>query len=316
VVVRTPAGVRRAAAGAARLAPRRALQPTDRYRIASVTKSFVAAVVLQLVGEGRLRLSDPVARRLPGLVPDGGTITIRQLLSHSSGLFDYDEDSAWVKARLARPGRVWSARELVRIAVRHPPHFEPGSFWRYSNTNYVVLGLLVEAVTGRPLGAVLRSRLVEPLQLRATAYPLRTALTGAYAHGYLVSGPPLPGPPGSLIDTSALVSPSSWGAGQLVSNADDVTAFFAALLGGRLLRPAQLRALKTPVAGFDYGLGIYSRPTRCGVAWGHNGDIPGWRNVVFATSDGRRVATVMVNVDGRLAWRRIDAAAETAFCSG
>jgi len=316
VVSRTPAGLRTAAAGAARLRPRQPMRVADRFRIASVTKSFVAAAVLQLVGEGRLGLEDTVGKRFPGLVPNGWSITIRELLNHSSGLFDYDEDAAWIKARFASPGRVWTPRELVRIATRHKPHFPPGSSWRYSNTNYVVLGLVVERVTGRPLGDVLRARLFAPLRLDATSYPLRTALTGAYAHGYLVASPPLPQTPGTLVDTSSALSPSAWGAGQIVSNARDVTAFFAALLGGRVIRPALLREMKTPVNGFDYGLGIYSRPTRCGTAWGHNGDIPGWRNVVFATVDGRRVVQVMVNVDAKVDWQRIDDAAEKVFCSG
>ena len=292
------------------------MRPSDRFRIASVTKSFVAATVLQLVGERRLRLEDTVERRLAGVVPNGSSITIRELLNHSSGLFDYDEDTAWVKARLAKPARVWTPLELVGIASRHKPYFPPGSSWRYSNTNYVVLGLVVERVTGLPLAEALRTRLFAPLHLAATSYPLRTAITGAYAHGYLVAAPPLPQPPGTLIDTSAALSPSAWGAGQIVSSAHDVTAFFAALLGGRVLPPALLREMKTPVHGYDYGLGIYSRPTRCGTAWGHNGDIPGWRNVVFATADGRRVVQVMVNVDGKVDWQRLDDAAENVFCSG
>jgi len=316
VVVRTPAGMRAAAVGAARLRPREPMRVSDRFRIASVTKSFVAAAVLQLVGEGRLGLEDTVGRRFPGLVPNGSSITIRELLNHSSGLFDYDEDKAWIKARFANPARVWRPRELVRIATRHRPHFPPGSSWRYSNTNYVVLGLVVERVTGRPLGDVLRTRLFSPLRLSATSYPLRTAMTGPYAHGYVVAAPPLPQPAGTLIDTSAALSPSAWGAGQIVSTARDVTAFFAALLGGQVVSQALLREMKTPVHGYEYGLGIYSRPTRCGTAWGHNGDIPGWRNVVFATADGRRVVQVMVNVDGKLDWQRIDDAAENVFCSG
>jgi len=316
VVVRTPAGLRAAAAGAARLRPRRPMRVSDRFRIASVTKSFVAAAVLQLVGEGRLGLEDTVERRFPGLLPNGSSITIRELLNHSSGLFDYDEDRAWIKARFASPARVWTPRQLVRIATKHQPHFPPGSSWRYSNTNYVVLGLVVERLTGRPLGDVLRMRLFRPLRLGATTYPIRTALTGAYAHGYLVASPPLPQPRGTLIDTSSALSPSAWGAGQLVSNARDVTSFYAALLGGRVVGPALLRELKTTVHGYDYGLGIYSRPTRCGSVWGHNGDIPGWRNVVFASADGTSVVQVMVNVDGKVDWQRIDDAAENVFCSG
>jgi D-alanyl-D-alanine carboxypeptidase len=249
-VVRTPTRIDRAASGVASIKPRSRLRSTDRYRIASVTKTFVATVVLQLAAEGRLALTDSVERWLPGLVPNGKSITLHQLLNHTSGIFDYDEDAKWVAARFANPGREWAPRKLVAIATSHPPHFSPGNGWSYSNTNYVLLGLVVEKITRHSLGRELQARLFGPLALRATSYPAGARLGGRYAHGYLVGKPPLPVPRGSLLDVSTLLSPSAWGAGQIVSSASDVTAFFAALLKGRLLPPALLKAMKAPVAGY------------------------------------------------------------------
>ena len=322
VAVRTPGGVRRAAAGAASLRPHVALRPTDTFRIASVTKPFVAAVVLQLAGERRLRLSDPVERWLPGQVPNGRAITLRELLGHTSGLFDYDDDDAWVKARIGNPARSWTARELVAVATRNPPRFRPGTDWSYSNTNYVLLGLVVEAVTRHTLGDELRARIIRPLALHSTSYPGGTAIGRRAAHGYQGRAPGLPIPVGRLVDVTTRVSPSAWGAGQLVSNADDLTRFFAALLRGGVVPTMELREMKTPVGGggpvpftAPYGLGLDIVHTSCGTAYGHVGDMPGYRNIVLASGDGGRVAAVMVNVaSARLRWSSIEDAATTALC--
>jgi D-alanyl-D-alanine carboxypeptidase len=293
------------------------MKATDRFRIASITKTFVAAVVLQLAAERRLRLDDPVERWLPGLLPNGGTTTLRQLLGHTSGLFDYDDDEAWVRARIANPRRDWSPRELVGIATSHPPVFAPGTAWEYSNTNYVVLGLVVEAVTGRTLERELRERIVKRLRLGATSYPAGTTMSGRIAHGYVGARPGLPIPPGTLLDVTALLNPSAWGAGQLVSNGEDVTRFFRALLRGQLLPWAQVAAMKTDVKGSQYGLGLMISYTRCGTAFGHRGDIPGYRSIVWSTANGRRTALVMVNVDEtHLPQSKLESAAVTALCSG
>jgi D-alanyl-D-alanine carboxypeptidase len=161
----------------------------------------------------------------------------------------------------------------------------------------------LEKATGTTLEHQLRSRLFRPLALGATSYPLRTALAGRFAHGYVAGGPGLPIPSGQLLDVSSLLSPSAWGAGQIVSNADDVTRFFAALLSGRLLRADQLEAMKTRVPGSrlelgvrvgysaPYGLGLRIEQTPCGTAYGHDGDFPGYRNVVWATGNGRRTSS-------------------------
>ncbi len=233
VFVRTPTGIRTASAGFASLQPRVRMQAADRYRIASVTKPFVATVVLQLVSEGRLGLDDSLERRLPGLVPNGAAITIQELLNHTSGLFNYTDDEVWQSAIFLDRGRQWSPRELVAIAVSHPLYFAPGTNWAYSNTNYVLLGLIVEAVTGEKLDQELGARVFEPLALRSTSFPTTISIEGRFAHGYIS----LQGSP--LIDITPALSPTwAYAAGGIVSNAADVSTFFAALLKGRLLPAA------------------------------------------------------------------------------
>jgi D-alanyl-D-alanine carboxypeptidase len=311
VYVRTATGFRGAANGFGILQPRTALRVNDRYRIASVTKPFVATVVLQLVSEGRLSLGDSVERWLPGLVPNGAAITIRQLLNHTSGLFDYTEDPAWSDTLIASPSRRWAPRELLPFALSHPPLFAPGTNWSYSNTNYVLLGFVIEAVSGKGVAEVLQERLFGPLALRSTTFPTDLESDGHFAHGYV-------GLLGPLIDSSILSPTFAYAAGEIVSNAADVTKFFAALLRGRLLPAAQLKAMKTgsAVTG-TYGLGLMITSTRCGKAFGHDGDFPGWRNITLAKADGRRVAVAMVNIDTtHVTWDRLRAAAETALCSG
>jgi len=175
---------------------------------------------------------------------------------------------------------------------------------------------VVEAATRKTLASELRTRLFGPLRLSSTSFPVGTAIPGRFAHGYFVSRRPLPFLPGTLIDVSTIVSPSAWGAGQIVSNADDVTRFFVALLRGRLLPAAQLASMKTEVAGRNYGLGLRITHTACGRAFGHDGDVPGYRNIVWATTDGRRVASVMVNIDAtRVPWDKLESAVRTALCS-
>jgi D-alanyl-D-alanine carboxypeptidase len=247
------------------------------------------------------------------VVPNGSSITVRTLLNHTGGLFDYDLDNRWVRARISDPGREWSPRQLVAVAASHPPLFPPGTTWSYSNTNYVVLGLVIEAVTGNTLAEEAKARLLKPLALRSTAFLNGTAIEGRTAHGYVGSGSGLPIPAGSLVDITSILSPAGW---EIRSSADDLTSFFAALLGGRLLPAARLAAMKTIVAGFDYGLGLRIAYTACGPAFGHDGDSPGYLNVVWATANGRRVVAIMVNIDTtRVPWSKLHAAAKTALCS-
>jgi len=271
------------------------IRATDRFRIGSVTKSFVATVVLQLVGEGKLSLDASVERWLPGLVPNGQSITIHQLLNMTSGLFNYSEDPRVDAPYLAgNLGYVWSPKELVAIAVSHKPLFAPGKGWAYCNTCYVLLGLIVETVSGHALGVELRQRIFLPLHLRATSFDTKRRMSGRYAHGYYRDGK-------KLIDVSALSPSQGWAAGAMVSTADDVLTFFDALYGGRLLRPDLLRAMRTTVAAysatFRYGLGLGQTPAPCGAMLGNHGDTAGYSTDAYGTRDGEHRFVLLDTLD-------------------
>jgi D-alanyl-D-alanine carboxypeptidase len=273
------------------------MRPGNRFRIASHTKSYVATVVLQLVSEGKLRLDDTVGPWLPGLVPNGDEITIRRLLNHTSGLFDYENDprvfEPYINGDLAYH---WAPRELVRIAVSHGPLFEPGATQSYSNTNYILAGLIIKAATENTLRGELSRRIFQPLDLRATSFPTRPGIAGRHAHGYIILGEP------PAIDITG-ISPFVWAAGAIISTGADDLSFYRALLSGRLLRAGLLREMKETVPvegappGAGYGLGLTRYGTPCGIAWGHNGAFGGFFSDVYSSENGRHQALLMVNLD-------------------
>jgi D-alanyl-D-alanine carboxypeptidase len=300
LVVRSGKGTIGLAGGLADVAHKRPMHSGDRFRIASLTKSYVATVILQLVGEGKLSLDDSVEHRLPGAVPNGDEITIRQLLGHTSGLFSFENDPRIVKPYLKGDfGYRWAPRKLVQIAVSHKPLFAPGKGYAYSNTDYIVAGLIVESVTGHTLGRELTRRIFQPLRLRATTFDTTARIAGPYAHGYYVFAKP------PATDVSG-VTPYPWAAGAMVSSGADILSFYRALLSGRLIEPQLLESMKTTVPegrrtdipGSRYGLGLERFPTSCGTAWGHNGAIAGYLVFAFTSNDGRRQAVLMVNEDG------------------
>jgi D-alanyl-D-alanine carboxypeptidase len=288
-----------AASGAADLATGRPMAVADRVRAGSITKTLVATVVLQLAVEHRLHPSDSIARWLPGVVPGGQAITLRELLQHTSGIYDYTNDPGFLKAVQADPARVWPPRALIAIAVAHPPLFPPGTAFRYSNTDYLLLGLIIQKTTGHPLGQELAARIFTPLSMRHTTLPVAQVTPPVpYAHGYLLHQPGAPGP----LDVTRASPSIGWAAGGVVSTAGDLARFYTALLFGQLLPPPLLRQMLTTipiptVPGGRYGLGILSVHTPCGIAWGHNGDFPGYYSNAFTTRGGGRQAIVLVNAD-------------------
>jgi D-alanyl-D-alanine carboxypeptidase len=326
VEVRDGSRTVRLAAGLARRSTHRPMRTNDRFRVGSVTKTFVATVVLQLVGEGKLALDDTVERWLPGLVPRGDKITVRQLLNHTSGLFDFlneDPHGTVIKRWYADPsGHGWGPRDLVRLAARHSAHFAPGRRFSYSNTGYVVLGLIVEAATGHPLADELATRLFRPLQLRGTSFDTTPRIAGRHAHGYIRIGK-------RAYDLTETNPSYAWAAGAIVSTSDDLARFYRALLGGTILSPPLLQTMKETavpadaIGGGSYGLGLWRLPTpptfRRGCAdpiWGHTGSVPGYVTYVYNSVDGRRQLVVSVNDDvpSARAERAIDQLTATAFC--
>ena len=303
LLVRNGTQTTRLTGGVAEIATKRPMGAGDRYRIASLTKTYVATVVLQLVGEKKLRLSDTVERWLPGLVPQGKQMTVHQLLNHTSGLYDHERDPQVLKPYLSgNLGYYWSPVRLVKLAVTRKARFAPGAskISSYSSTNYLVLGLIVERVTGKPIGAELEQRIFQPLRLARTTYPTRqTLLPSPYAHGYFLLGGQPP-----LVDLSAFSPSLSGAAGAIVSNVDDVAGFYRALLSGRLLKPALRKAMMTTIPGGPdsdlkqrEGYGLERFPTSCGAAWGHSGSFPGYKNYALSSADGKRQVVLMVNID-------------------
>jgi len=289
--VRNERGVWRGVSGVSELGTTRAVPVNGRFRAGSITKTFVATVVLQLVDEGKLRLDDPVGKWLPGVVPNGDDITVRHLLNHTSGLYDFKETLPLPPTQefLANRWRTWTAAEMIQRAVAHPPTFEtPGSAFDYSNTNYALLGEIIEKVTGESYGDEIERRLIRPLRLHGTEMPgTSPRIPGPHPHGYVPTEQ-------GLLDYTA-VNPSFLGAGgELISTTSDLNRFFAALLGGRLLPAHLLDEMKTPaVKGRAYGLGLSWRDTPCGIrVYGNDGDALTHQTWSFSTPDAHRQVTV------------------------
>jgi D-alanyl-D-alanine carboxypeptidase len=282
-----------------------------------LTKSFVATVVLQLVGERKLSLTERVERWLPGLVPNGSAITVRQLLNMTSGLFDYLDDGDPTVLKPYLDGNftyVWTPRKLVEVAVSHRPKFAPGAAWSYCNTCYILLGLIVEAVTDHSLGNELRRRIFVPLRLRGTSFDSRPRIAGRHAHGYERDGK-------QLVDVSVLSPSFAWAAGAIVSTADDLANFYRALLRGHLLRPDLLRTMQTTVAAdpqWRYGLGVIAWPLPCGTVWGHGGDTAGYYALAFSSRDGKRQLVLLANAGSdilsRQGYQAVIGVLATAHC--
>ncbi|MFE3767024.1 serine hydrolase domain-containing protein [Streptomyces sp. NPDC059104] len=274
----------------------RAPMKTDVYtRIGSVTKTFTVTGVLQLVDRGRVGLDDPISTYVDG-VPGGEHITVRQLAGMRSGLYDYTEDPKFLDALRADPHRSFTPREVLGYAFAHPPNFAPDAKWQYSNTNTVLLGLLVEKVSGQPLAGYLREHVLDPLKLSATALPSGSEFPEPHARGYTDFGP------GGAVTDATDWNPSwGWAAGAMTSDLADLRAWVPALVGGKLLDPAtqaqRMRLRPTGVPDVSYGLGIAAFS-----GWvGHNGELPGYETIAVGLPGNkgalRGTLVVLVNSD-------------------
>ncbi|RLV04549.1 hypothetical protein CTZ27_11580 [Streptomyces griseocarneus] len=274
------------------------IKPTDHYRIGSQTKSFTAATVLQLVDEKSISLDAPIEQYLPGVVDgngyDGNAISVRQLLQHTSGIPTYEP---LLNAPPANPDGSYALDALVRQALKQPPASKPGTF-QYSNTNYLVLGLLIEKTTGKPVNQAVTERIIQPLGLSQTSFPAPAdrSLPAPAVHGYhgVRVGP-------FFFWTDVIgYDPSIFStAGAVISTQQDVTAFYQALAAGKVVSPTTLAEMeKTVVVGapdspLAYGLGLIRHALPCGgVAWGHDGMVPGYYTETLVTEDGRHASVV------------------------
>ena len=288
-------------AGVARVGARRPPRATDHMRIASIAKAFSGAIVLQLAQQRRLGLDDTIARRRPGLPRAWARVTIRELLNHTSGVPDYTESDGFRRqldtdpTGYVPPGRVisWVARERLR--------FTPGSRYRYSNTDNIVIGLIAERVTGRSYGGLLRTRVFRRLGLRHTSFPSGVRIASPVLHGYVTT----PGKPPQDV-TEALSPSGAWASGAIVSTPLDLGRFIRGYVSGALFGTAiQRQQRRFIVDGASVpagpgnnaaGLGLFRYRSRCGTVYGHTGDFPGYVQWAAATGDGRRSVTSTLNI--------------------
>ncbi|MFI9045909.1 serine hydrolase domain-containing protein [Streptomyces sp. NPDC053427] len=311
-------------AGSADTATGRKWAAGDHFRAASNTKMFVATVLLQLEAEGRLSLTDTVEKWLPGVVRgngnDGRRITLRQLLNHTSGLFDYANDAEFGRKSSGKgfPEHRYDSyrpQDLVAVAMQHPPVSGPGKAPSYANTNYVLAGMVIGEVTGHPYAEEVTRRIIRPLKLHRTSFP--------------GTDPRLPAPHpvaySRLHDTApdapvheATEQNMTWlgAAGEMTSTGDDLNRFQRALVTGALLPAAQMKEMFDGAVpadeGYAFGLGIDSVELSCGVTvWGHTGRTNGSVSAVAGTRDGRHQLTFDINgdwlVDGELYGKVIEA---------
>ncbi|MEO5711510.1 MAG: serine hydrolase domain-containing protein [Nocardioidaceae bacterium] len=276
-----------------------------RFHVASLTKPVVATVVMQLVQFGRLSLDDTVESWLPGLVGRGRLITVRQLLDHTSGLPDYtDVPAAWPV--LDRPPV--DQRALVVAAGRAEPSFAPGAGQKYSNTDYALLGLVVERVTGRRLEDVVESRVLTPLGLASASLRASRVREEPLVHGY-VHG----------TDATDWDLTWGWAAGGLVTDGTDVDRFFAGLFAGDLVSPRIVEEMAEPAAGAlgawsGYGLGLAELPTPCGPAVGHSGVVDGYVSAAYTNRHDGSAVVLLVNTDRSLETGPLHDLLTTALC--
>jgi D-alanyl-D-alanine carboxypeptidase len=279
--------------------PSRAWRPTDHMRIASVAKAFSGAVTLSLVRSGDLELDDTIGDVLPGQPAAWSSITLRQLLGHTSGLPDFSKTQAFALDFSTNVMRRFTPQELLGYVADAPLAFTPGSRYTYSNTDNIVAALMAEAATDRSYDRLLRERVYRPLGLRNTSLPLGSRLPRPFAHGYI------PDPPGPLEDISEGFSASgAWASGGIVSTPADLARFVRGYVGGRLFAGSVQRAQRRMRPGNSEprgpgvnraGLALFRYRTRCGVVFGHTGNTPGYVQFAAASSDGSRSATVAIN---------------------
>ncbi|MCD9142471.1 serine hydrolase domain-containing protein [Streptomyces albireticuli] len=298
------------------------IQPDEHFRAGSQTKTFTAATVMQLVDEGKVSLDTPIEKYLPGVVKgngyDGNAVTVRQLLHHTSGVAAYEP---LLSRPAANPDGSYSLDALVREGLKRAPASAPGTAYLYSNTNYMILGMLVEKTTGMPVHQAVTNRIITPLGLSRTVFPapgdhsLPTPAVRGY-HGARFAGlyfwtPVLD------YDPSAFSS-----AGALISTEQDLTKFYQALIGGKVVSQAALAEMQNATgADFEeggYGLGLIRRDLPCGgSAWGHNGMVPGYYTQTMVTADGRHVSVVTnAHLTTNVPLAQMDKVVTTALCEG
>jgi D-alanyl-D-alanine carboxypeptidase len=281
------------------------MRPGDRLLQGSVGKTYVSAVALQLIHEGKLSLDDRISKYLGrepwfARLPNANDITVRQLMTHTSGLVRYEFQPKFTADLRAQPMKVWTPEERLAYILDSPPPFAAGAGWEYSDTNYIVLGMIIERITGTTYYAELRRRVLEPLGLRNTIPSDRADLPGV-VNGYAGPGNELGGYDASLVDGRLAVNPGlEWTGGGIASSAGDLARWAKLLYEGKAFDPSLLPRLLDGVPArlgrnARYGLGVIIRPTALGTTYGHSGFFPGYATEMLYFADACVAAALQVN---------------------
>ncbi|MEU1422436.1 serine hydrolase domain-containing protein [Kitasatospora sp. NPDC005751] len=297
------------------------------FRVGSNSKMFAAVLVMRLAEQGLVDLDRPLREYLPqGTLPEGWTMTGRQVMQHRAGIYDHTDDlleqngeetTSAFEARIRNT--VYTPRDLVALSVKHGVRSAPGTAYAYSNTDYVLMGMAVEHLTGRAYADVLREQVIEPLKLRQTSFVVpEKRIAGPHITGYLTNDDRAK----PLLDSTEQTASWLWSAGGVISSAADMDRFLTALVAGRaggLVSDDSLRqltaVLPTPTAKVGYGLGIRQIALSCGTVLGHGGIVQGFQTQSFVTPDGRRSVVVFANASNNGAVTTgLMSALEPAFC--
>jgi len=285
-------------AGVANLESRRPIHIQDHMRLASVAKAFSGAAALSLVTSGQLTLNDTILKWLPELPQTWWPVTLAQLLNHTSGIRDFTDEPGFLPALLASKQSPPSPRGLLAFIDGKPPSFDPGTQYHYSNSDNIIVGLMIEAATTQPYEDVLKSLVYRPLKLTHTSLPSDSDLPQPYVRGYDV----LDNPPSDV--SKFFAAGWAWASGGIVSTPADVTRFVRGYVGGALIdqntRTAQFQFREgesdPPGPGVNSaGLALFRYETTCGTVYGHTGNTAGYTQFVAATADGRRSVVVSIN---------------------
>lgn len=291
------------------------MRPRDRMLAGSVGKTFVAAVALQLVQEGKLGLDQPISTWLGAepwfeRLPNARAITVRMLMNHTSGLVRYEFNDAFLRDLNANPLRRWTAAERVAYILGTQPPFAAGQGWDYSDTNYIVLGAIIERITGGTLNDQIRRRVLEPQRL-GDVIPSDTVVLPGVVQGYAGAENPFGHQPTMIRDGRFIVNPQfEWAGGGYATSAADLARWAAILWGGRAFSPALLPQVVDGVSapalgnGVRYGLGVIVRDGALGPSWGHSGYFPGYLTDVRYYPRQRFAVALQVNASTRGAFTR------------
>ncbi len=315
-------------AGLADVATRRRPRASDHMRVASVSKAFSGGVALSLVGEGAVSLDDTIGKWLPDLPAGWHPVSLRQLLNHTSGLPDFSTSPAFQQAVAASLTVAPRPRALLDFVKDDPLAFTPGTRYRYSNSDNVAVGLMVQAATGRSYEDEIQAQVAVPLRLAQTTLPRGPDLPRPFLHGYELGDD---GPPEDV--SEILASGWAWASGGIVSTPAELNRFVRGYVRGTLFGPAVRSQQRRFVAGGgseppgpglnSAGLGLFRYRTRCGTLYGHTGNTFGFTQFAAASSDGRRSATVSINIQrtqadedqARLVFRALRRAELLAVCA-